>query len=60
MPPLRGNCGRWGCWQVRQHGDEVIAWAEATAAGRTFVLYACVPHDGLGLVRLMGTDPNET
>ena len=40
--------------------DEVIAWAEATTAGRTFVLYACVPYDGLGLVRLLGTDPNET
>ncbi len=40
--------------------DEVIAWAEATAAGRTFALYACVPNDGLGLVRLLGTDPNET
>lgn len=39
--------------------DEVIAWAEANAAGRTFVLYACVPHDGRGLVRLLGTDPNE-
>lgn len=40
--------------------DEVIAWAKATAAGRTFVLYACVPHDGLGLVRLLGADPNKT
>jgi len=40
--------------------DEVMAWAEDNAAGRTFVLYACVPQDGLGLVRLMGTDPNET
>ncbi|MGA3214833.1 MAG: hypothetical protein ABSD97_03985 [Acidimicrobiales bacterium] len=39
---------------------KVLAWAEAWRAGRTFVLYACVPHDGLGLVRLVGTDPNET
>lgn len=40
--------------------DEVIAWAEAHRRGRTFVLYACVPHDGgLGLLRLAGSDPNE-
>lgn len=40
--------------------DEMMAWAEVNAAGRTFVLYACVPHDGLGLVRLLGADPNDT
>ncbi|MDQ2850740.1 MAG: hypothetical protein M3Y49_08390 [Actinomycetota bacterium] len=38
---------------------EVIAWADAQKLGRTYVLYACVPDDGLGLVRLAGTDPNE-
>jgi hypothetical protein len=40
--------------------SEVMAWAEANAAGRTFVLYACVRHDGVGLVRLLGTDPNRS
>lgn len=38
---------------------EVLAWAEEMRGDRTFVLYACVPHDGLGLVRLHGGDPNE-
>ena len=38
---------------------EVLAWAEAARGDRTFVLYACVPRDGLGLVRLHGKDPNE-
>lgn len=37
---------------------EVLAWAEEQRGGRTFVLYACVPADGLGLVRLYGSDPN--
>ncbi len=40
--------------------DEVIARAEAHAAGRIFVLYACVLHAGLCLVRLLGRDPDET
>jgi hypothetical protein len=38
---------------------EVSSWAEAQRKGRTFVLYACVPRNGLGLVRLAGRDPNE-
>jgi hypothetical protein len=37
---------------------EVLAWAQTQRADRTFVLYACVPGDGLGLVRLQGSDPN--
>jgi hypothetical protein len=37
---------------------EVMAWAEAQRNGRTVVLYACVPRDGLGLLRLGGSDPN--
>ncbi|MFD0746037.1 hypothetical protein ACFQ1L_32480 [Phytohabitans flavus] len=37
---------------------EVIAWAEAQRNGRTFILYACVPRDGLGLLRLAGSDSN--
>jgi hypothetical protein len=36
----------------------VMAWAEAQRNGRTFVLYVCVPYDGLGLLRLAGSDPN--
>ena len=37
---------------------EVLAWAEANSASRSFVLYVCVPVGGLGLIRLAGTDPN--
>jgi hypothetical protein len=36
---------------------EVLAWAEANRGDRTYTLYACVPQDGLGLVRLAGEDP---
>ncbi len=36
---------------------EVMAWADAERGTRTFTPYACVQHDGLGLVRLAGTDP---
>lgn len=38
--------------------DEVIAWAEDQRGSRTYVLYVCVASDGLGLLRLAGTDPN--
>ena len=38
---------------------EVLAWAEKRRGDRTFVLYACVPGDALGLLRLYGHDPNE-
>lgn len=38
---------------------EVLAWAEEKRGARTFVLYACVPRDGFGLLRLHGCDPNE-
>lgn len=38
---------------------EVLAWAGSTPGRRSFVVYACVPQDGLGLVRLHGRDPNE-
>jgi hypothetical protein len=37
---------------------EVLTWAEETRGDRTFVMYACVEQDGLGLVRLYGRDPN--
>ncbi|GGL30153.1 hypothetical protein H9L10_08890 [Phycicoccus endophyticus] len=38
--------------------DEVLDWAARVADGRTFVLYVCVPDEGIGLVRLLGQDPN--
>jgi hypothetical protein len=39
--------------------DEVATWAEEQREGRSYaVLYVCVPADGLGLVRLAGSDPN--
>jgi hypothetical protein len=46
-------------YQVSQADDvaEVMAWAEGERGTRTFTLYACVQHDGLGLVRLAGVDP---
>jgi hypothetical protein len=37
---------------------EVIAWAQTHRDARTYVLYVCVPSEGLGLVRLAGADPN--
>jgi len=36
----------------------VLTWAEEERRGRTFVLYVCAPTDGLGLLRLAGTDTN--
>ena len=36
----------------------ILEWAEAHKESRTYVLYACVPRDGLGLLRLAGRDPN--
>jgi hypothetical protein len=38
---------------------EVLAWVDTRRGNRTFVLYACVPRDGLGLLRLHGSDPND-
>jgi len=38
---------------------EVLDWAETRRAGRTYALYVCVPCGDLGLVRLLGTDPNK-
>lgn len=38
--------------------DDAVRWARASADGRPFVLHAVVPApDGVGLVRLLGTDP---
>ncbi len=39
--------------------DQVLTWARVKQGDRTFVLYACVPREGLGLVRLLGRDPND-
>ncbi|MDT5264359.1 MAG: hypothetical protein QOI90_985 [Mycobacterium sp.] len=36
---------------------EVMAWAEAQRNGRTIALYACVPHCGLGLLRVQAVTP---
>jgi hypothetical protein len=38
--------------------EELLAWAGRFAEGRTFVVYVCVPRDGLGLIQLIGKDPN--
>jgi hypothetical protein len=38
---------------------EVLTWAETHRRDRTFVLYACVPYNGFGLLRLGGHDPND-
>lgn len=37
---------------------EAHRWAEENRGDRTFTLYASVPVDGLGLVRLSGLDPS--
>ncbi|MGC4748744.1 hypothetical protein ACLQ28_24280 [Micromonospora sp. DT201] len=39
--------------------SQVMAWAAERCDGRTFVVYACVPCGGLGLLRLAGIDPTE-
>lgn len=45
-----------------EDGDarEVLAWADAVKGNRTFVLYACVPRDGLGLLRLQGRESSKS
>jgi hypothetical protein len=51
-------------WQLEGSDiDEVLAWAQAKAEGRRFVVYAEVTGgqpSGLGLVRLLGTDPTDS
>lgn len=39
--------------------DQVLEWIASERGERSFIVYACVPHDGLGLVRLAGADPND-
>lgn len=47
-------------YEIRGANDvsEVLSWAASAPGDRPFVIYACVPGEGLGLVRLHGTDPN--
>ena len=62
--PERTDSG-WTCdeWRLEDTDiDEVLQWAQAKAASRRFVVYVEVTGgqpDGLGLVRLLGTDPTE-
>jgi hypothetical protein len=64
LDPERDDSG-WRSSEWRLEGAdvaEVLAWAHATAAGRPFAAYVEVPlsqSDGLGLVRLLGTDPTD-
>ena len=46
-------------WQAEDaDADQVLAWAESNASGRTFTLYVCCECEGEpGLIRLIGTDP---
>ena len=37
--------------------DEVIAFAQRERGDRSFVIYACVPRDGIGLIRLIAAGP---
>lgn len=39
--------------------SEILEWAETERRGGTYVPYVCAPVNGLGLVRLQGSDPNE-
>jgi hypothetical protein len=39
---------------------EVLRWAESDRDGRSFTMYACIPRDGLGLVRVAGADPTRS
>ena len=62
--PERADSG-WTCdeWRLEDTDvDEVLEWAQARAASRRFAVYVEVTGgqpDGLGLVRLLGTDPTE-
>jgi hypothetical protein len=51
-------------WQLEDADiGEVLEWAQAKAASRQFGVYVEVTQgqpDGLGLVRLLGTDPTDT
>jgi hypothetical protein len=41
--------------------QEALQWAQDSAKGRTFTLYAAaVGSDGLALIRLLGADPHDT
>ena len=38
---------------------DVLTWATTKCGERSYVVYVCVPVDGLGLLRLHGHDPND-
>jgi hypothetical protein len=41
--------------------QDALQWAQESADGRTFTLYAvAVGSEGLGLIRLLGADPRHT
>jgi hypothetical protein len=41
--------------------EEALQWAQDSADGRNFTLYAvAVGLEGVGLIRLLGSDPNHT
>jgi hypothetical protein len=48
-------------WEVESSDvREVVAWADSHRSARgDYVLYAVAPFDGLGLIKLAGTDPTE-
>jgi hypothetical protein len=54
----RGASDEYELWGVDV--AEVMAWAVQRRGNRAYVIYACVPYDGLGLLRLAGSDPNES
>ena len=64
LQPERADSGwRSDEWRLEDADvDQVLEWAHAKAAGRRFVAYVEVTRsqpDGLGLVRLFGTDPTD-
>lgn len=55
----RAACEEWEL--TGRDASEALTWAQDSADGRTFTLYAVVnAPSGLGLVRLAGTDPTRT
>jgi hypothetical protein len=40
--------------------QEALQWAHDSAEGRIVTLYALVGSQGLGLIRLLGADPDHT
>ncbi|GIT78490.1 hypothetical protein LLS1_01590 [Leifsonia sp. LS1] len=57
---FHGPAGRADEWRVTdaRSVNEVVAWANERADGRSYVLYVEVKTAETGLVRLDGFDPN--